>query len=499
MNRLSYDICKLYYETLGIQFKEEYNSEEKRWYGNNAQYAVVCGDDRFPLIVGGERSGKSFVSAAILLPHVELLPILKPNRNKRERDLNPDFVIFGPSYAEPRIEFQYLENWLLELGDIKYSSKPRDGAWTLVTKSNVVVSTWSTDNPASIRAVDLEGAIAAECGNMEEDAIQRIQGRIGAKRGFCIYSGTMENAKRWYVKWALEGERLNRFRIKTYSIPTWANRHEFPGGEQDDEIKRWKDFYPEDIFMTRVAAKPVPPRDRVIREITPAHLRKVSLPRNDDGTLACDIELAIDPGYLPSAYAVLWLAKWKTDTGMFFYFFDEFYEQEVQNEDMIERIKRHRFYKYLQVDGLTIDISAKRHADGNEPCIEKYKKLTKIKSPYVHYWHERALIDRIRTTAKANNIAIHPNCRGLIAELGLGEEIIPTMHPWRFPTAKDGIITNEKPTDEWNHSCKAMGYVLLRHLHLVERMGERSPNRNRIRDGLPKGVKRHSVFASRRT
>lgn len=499
MNRLPFSVTKLYYEALGLEFKDY----------NPAQYEAIKSDDRFPLIIGGERGGKSFATAAIMLPHIELLPELRKERfyNKegklsydgQRKSLIPDFVLFGPTYAEPRVEFSYIEEWLRQLDNISYTSKPQEGPWRLVTKSGVVLSTWSTETPGSIRGIDLEGAAACEAGNMEWDAIERIQGRIGAKKGFCIYSGTMENARRWYVKWALEGERINRFQIRTYSIPSWDNLHQFPGGRSDPEILRWEKFYTDDVFQTRVAAKPMPPRDRVIRELVESHIKKLSIPRDPDGKYDAEFHIAIDPGYLPSAYAVLFVASWDTGDGKMWYIFDEIYEQELQNESIIDLIKRHKFYKYINPRNLTIDISAKRHSDGNEPAIEKFKKLTKFKSPYVHYWHENSLIERIRTTAKSNLIAIHPNCAGLIAELGLGEEVFPEMHPWKFHTDKGGGIINEKPVDRWNHSCKALGYLLLRHLGPVERLGPTPKSWNRIKESikLPKGKRRHSIFNRR--
>ena len=498
MDRLPWSVTKLYYDALDIEF-EKYNE---------AQFNVVKSQDRFPLIIGGERGGKSFSTAAIMLPHIDMLPEIRKERfydengnlrYKGERKaLNPDFVLFGPSYAEPRIEFSYLEDWLRQLDNISFTSKPQEGPWRLVTKTGVVVATWSTDDPAGIRAIDLEGAAACECGNMEWEAVERIQGRIGAKKGFCIYSGTMENAKRWYVKMALEGERQNRYGVKTYSLPSWENKSQFPGGYDDPEIQRWATFYggvESETFMVRVAAKAVPPRDRVIREIKEKHIRKVEIPRKDDGTYDAHFELCIDPGYLPSAYAVLFVASWDTPDGKFWYIFDEIYKQETQNEQIIELIKKHRFYRYMQADDLTIDVSAKRHADGNEPAIEKFKKLTKFRSPYTKYWHEASLIERIRTTANQGLLAIHPNCQGLIAELGLGEEVFPEMHPWRYPTDKGGIILNEKPVDKWNHSCKALGYLLLRRLGPVERASKSKPF-NRINERLSNERPRFSIFSN---
>ena len=167
MDRLPWSVTKLYYNALDIEF-EKYNE---------AQYNVVKSQDRFPLIIGGERGGKSFSTAAIMLPHIDMLPEIRKERfydengnlrYKGERKaLNPDFVLFGPSYAEPRIEFSYLEDWLRQLDNISFTSKPQEGPWRLVTKTGVVVATWSTDDPAGIRAIDLEGAAACECGNME--------------------------------------------------------------------------------------------------------------------------------------------------------------------------------------------------------------------------------------------------------------------------------------------------------------------------------------------
>lgn len=274
------------------------------------------------------------------------------------------------------------------------------------------------------------------------------------------------------------------------------NLHEFPGGREDSEIKRWETLYPDDIFLTRVAAEPIPPRDRVIHEATADHVRKVNLPRNKDGTFDCKIELAIDPGYLPSAYAVLWIASWDTEKGKFFYVFDELYEQKMETTQIIDAIKMHRFYRHVGISDLTIDTSAKRHADGNEPAIDIYKRLTKFKDPYTHYWHEAALIERLRTTFKQGLIAIHPNCEGLIAELGLGEEVFHDMHPWQFPTNRSGIIINDKPKDEWNHSAKALGYLLLRRLGPVERMGGGPKSYNRIRDkDRNKNKPRRTIFS----
>lgn len=472
MERLPYEVCAPIYESLNIDFSE-----------NEAQNQVVMGDERFPVVIGGERGGKSWATAAIFLCHILVLPYLNPDKFKTRSPKwhSPDFVIFGPNYREPKVEFEYIEDWLRQLGELKGEpSKPMNAQWRMTTKDNVVITTWSTENPRSIRAINLEGALVVEAGAMEYDAIERIQGRVSSTKGFILYNGTMENANPWYVKWALEGKRENRYKIKTFSLPSWTNKKVYPGGRYDEEILRMEEFYTYETFMTRVAAEPQPPRDRVLREFTEDHIKELKIPTGQYGVPECKIEIWIDPGYLPSAYSCLWVAIWEDELGKFFYIFDELYEQELENPDIIEKLMQNKYWKYVERDGIVIDVSAKRHADGNEPAIEVYRRLAG-KNLRSKYWHENALMERIRVSAKQNRIIIDPKCLGLIAECGLGDyPKFPEMHPWKYPSDKDGNITNDKPLDKWNHACKALGYGLLDHLGIVERLGPRLKSWNRF-------------------
>ena len=198
MRRLPYAECKPVYDGLKITFTPE-------------QHKCISTPDRFPLIIGGERGGKTFGTAGIMLPHIVLLPLektdefLNPDGSakvdfKEERPRDPHFMLFGPTYAEPRREFDLLEGWLRELDllHLPLLSKPKEGQWSMVTKYGVVIQTWSCDDPNSIRSFDIEGGAACEAGNTLYRAIERMQGRISNKRSFLIYSGTLEDAQRWY-------------------------------------------------------------------------------------------------------------------------------------------------------------------------------------------------------------------------------------------------------------------------------------------------------------
>lgn len=413
------------------------------------------------------------MTAAILLPHILVLPFIRQERffengrvkfdQNKDRPRNPDFLLFGPTYTEPRQEFQYLENWLFQLGKLadpkKHVSKPQDGPWRMVTTDGVVIATWSMENPDSIRSVDLEAAGVCEAGKCPYSGIERVQGRVSAKRGFIVYSGTMEDAQQWFVDWLLEGTRVNEKGFVSYSIPTWTNRVEFPGGREDPEILRLEAFYPEDIFLMRVAAVPRPARFRVLKEFTADLVKDVEVPT--DATW----EVWTDPGYA-TAYALLWVAHWRKEDGTRqFHIADELYERNKTTYDMVDLCYENPLFKQVQ-QGI-IDIAGKGHRDASESALEIWKKKTRINWNY-RYWNEDRLIERIRTCAKGGQFTVSPKCKGLLMEAGLGEPVYEDMGPWKYMVSRDLRVVSEKPKDENNHSAKALGYGLLFHLGQVE-------------------------------
>ena len=477
MDRLSYSVKKPIFDALGVVFTPQ-------------QQAVVEDDGRFAVVVGGERGGKTWVTAYEMVPHIVYLPQVRPERflnadgtpkfdEGRDKPRNPNFVLFGPTYKEPKQEFQVIEDALRKLGliagGINKPSKPQEGPWMLVTTYGVVVTTWSMEDSTSIRGLDLEGAAVCEAGNCAYEAVERVFGRVSAKRGFIIYSGTMEESYQWYQDWAMMGKRANDMGLRSFSLPMYSNIHEYPGGRTDPEILFLENKYPDDVFAMRVLAEARPPRSRVLKEFTPEHIKTVNVP------LDADLEVWIDPGY-SSAYAVLFVAIWDAFSkkprkapgdwkpekiGKRFHVFDEFYEQGLTTDDIIDLVKAHKAWKRIRRG--VMDIAGKGHRDAGDSALEKWQKRTELVwNMRIH--RELALIERIRTSAKAGRVTIDPNCTGLIAELGLGAPVFEGMHPWRYLTDHSGRVTGERPVDKWNHSCKALGYGLMHHLGPVERV-----------------------------
>ena len=138
-------------------------------------------------------------------------------------------AIFAPRYKEAQAEFEMLEEDLRELGKLcePQLSKPENAPWRLITTDGVVVRTWSLENPESVRSVNLELAMVVEAGGCPCAGIERIRGRVAARRGPIIYNGTIEHAQTWWRDWQAIGQRPNTKHIKTFIIPSWANRIEF--------------------------------------------------------------------------------------------------------------------------------------------------------------------------------------------------------------------------------------------------------------------------------
>lgn len=460
----------------------------------DAQLEVVSSNARFPVIAGGERAGKSVVTAAIMLPNVLALPYVRPERffsadgrrkfnQEVDRPRTPDFLLFGPTYQEPRVEFTYLEEWLSNLNKLAkktlHTSKPQDGPWRMVTSDGVVISTFSTEDPAGIRAVDLEGAAICEAGKCSYETWERVNGRVSSKRGFIILSGTIEDSQRWYVDYMLMGKRPNPLGLVSYSIPTWTNWHMFPGGEQDAEIQRLKNLYPEEIFLARICAEPSPPRHRVLREFVPEIVLEPDIPKDAEWWLCGD------PGYA-TAYAMMFVAIWQDKDGTkHFHFADEFYERGRTTHDMIDLLKAHPLWTKVQHG--VLDVASKGHRDASESALEIFKKKTSGVQWHMKWWPEDRLIERLRSSAKIGQVSISPKCPGFLMEAGIGEPVFPDMGPWIHMVDRSGRITGEKPVDKNNHSAKAAGYLLLHHLGQVERVAKSvSWNRLNGRTHYPK-------------
>jgi len=413
------------------------------------------------LIAGGEDGGKSYWLAHEFGPNV-----LSPPPPGRVRL----FTLAGPTYAEPRIEFDYLERLLDEIGVLEKAETPKEGQWRLhLAGTGNIVETRSLEDVGNIRAYKPDGIGICEAGKCQKMAIDRLVGRASAYDAFMVLSGTFEQSEQWYHDWYRLGQVPdNGIRLESFSLPTWENTANYPGGRNDPKIKEMEDFlYAPDYFLERCAAVPVPPSGLILKGLDPT--------RHIDPKLTYDpnrgpVFLWVDPGY-GGAYAV----EVFQFEGQRVFGIDEVYEPGLTTEEMIGLCKKRPWWSVVARKGV-IDFAGKQH-QASESVIEQWWRLERIKlEPPCPKGMDRPrpvkvyeAIERIQTSLHRDQIVLSPRMRGALKEANIGEGPVPGMTPWKFKTGLEGTVIDRNSTMGFNHAWMAIAYGLLDHFGFVER------------------------------
>lgn len=149
---------------------------------NEHQSAILCSPERIKLITGGERSGKSYITAAELYVWLWQLG-------------DGDVVwIVGPSYELARPEFEYLQQYIEQAGLIHptaHVSTPRIGSWAMYTRPGALVVTKSSSDPQTLAGVPPAAVAMVECAQSSYETLLRLMGRVSQKRGPLLMSGCL--------------------------------------------------------------------------------------------------------------------------------------------------------------------------------------------------------------------------------------------------------------------------------------------------------------------
>lgn len=410
---------------------------------NEAQKPIVEDDKRIILICGGERSGKSFTTAALFL----LRCLVQ----------NGIFWIVGPDYEHSRKEFEYIEHALTKLGFIKKVSKPMEGKWRMWTIWDALIETRSSNKERTIASEALDGALMVEAGQQTEEAWMKIRGRLIDRRGWLIISGTLEDGFPWYI------DLLNRWKgdnvegARSYSLPTWTNLVNFPGGYDDPELVALRASMSLARFNEKYGAIPSKPSGLVFPQFDyETHVRDLQM--SLDGNLKPEpVELAIDPA--THTYAVLFVQK----LGKYVHVLDEVYTHGLIAQEVIPMVKAHPLYSY--VTGGVIDEAGKqRHGTHSQKEIWHEETGIVLRS---NRWAEPDVRDAIALRLQKDVLWEEPllffnscltnsrgpdgRAEGILAEFGLWQ--------WR----ETGYMKSEarRPIDINNDALKALGYYLL--------------------------------------
>jgi hypothetical protein len=416
---------------------------------NEHQSAILCSPERIKLITGGERSGKSYITAAegyIWLWQMGADDVL---------------WIVGPDYEQSRPEFAYLQQMMESSGLIHptaHVATPRIGSWSMYTRPGTLIVTKSSADPQTLAGVPPAGVLMVECAQSSYESFLRLMGRVSQKRGPLLMSGTFETSLGWLAPLWRRWQADNEDQARSFSLPTWTNLAIYPGGRTDPEIKRLEALYPPDFFMERLGGEPSPPSRLVFREFAAEKDGKPwHVSRSAEFDPKKKVILGVDPGY-SHYYAIL--AAHVDTAAQKVVIFDEICEQGKLADDLIKMAKLRPWWPNVSV--IIMDKAGRQHL-GSISQAEEWAGKTGKRIVMNNVPIQDGIL-RYRTFLKEDpltgqpRMVFHPRCKRAIQEHSL------------YMNSKDseGRPVSELPVDKDNDAVKALTYLLVGCFGLVQ-------------------------------
>ena len=428
---------------------------------HEGQEAAHRSTARTVLVAGAERGGKSrFASAEATCE------LIFPNRR---------VAVCGQDYDETRPEMEYVLEDLHGLDAIpKYGeSTPKTGKWEVDTKTGSYIETVSLRDGAGEltgRGKPYDLVLLVEAGRIRDlmGAFLAGRGRVAETRGRVVMAGTLWDDWGAYADLyrALEGE--NVYQGERFEFPAWMNTVVYPGGKEDDEIKRLRQILPEAEFARRVAAKLIPSPARIYPEFSPAHVQRIEW--DPEGV----VDVSIDPGYFPSKYAVLAIQPTVDEQGReCIHVIDEIWVNHYTHHDVIGEAKERPWWG--QVRRVYGGHETKQHPSA-ESTAEVWRKLAGKPFTIVPKERQWSKINRVKTFLRdpgddSIRLLIDAKCTGLAEE----------FRSWKRKTDSHGEVRSDMPEDSGEDALDALGnYVLDRFGPVEKQYKSGRPGRVRI-------------------
>lgn len=421
------------------------------------------------MVSGGWRGGKSMLLAAEAFPHC-IIPA--PTEYL--------IALIGPTYVEPRAEFDYIISFLSAVlprttfDPDRHTSRPKDGRWEMkipvqqVVKADgtrgqvhyATVRTYTAAEAESIRSFNAEAMVVCEAGGISRESFFNIYGRVASTGGFVIGSGTLEASQKWYHDIIKEGQAPSPpTGIQSFIIPSWENTAVFPGGRSDPKILRLEQVFGanSDLFRVRIGAEPIRMTGIAVQEARPEHVQAEETEFDD----RYPVSLAIDPGYA-GGYAVLAIQFYEGKIRVI----DEIYQRLLATPDIIAIAKERVWWNHvIPGDAGVIDRAAKQHtAAYGDSVLEVWQDLAGL---YLGLTEATIPVedglDQLRIHLSADRIRLNPRCRGLCAEWDLGgfPDGFDLYEPWHYRANEDGQLVGDKALAGADHASTALIYWLV--------------------------------------
>jgi len=429
-------------ETLGIAWLSEVQS--------TSLYDL----HRLKMVAGGERAGKSFITALF---------------GTTRTPFGSLFWIVGPDYEQCRREFDYWVDFLGTLGAIRTMrdlSVPKIGKASAVTKTGQLIETKTSDEVMKLAGKAPNGIAMVEAAQQSYEAFLKCVGRLAETRGWLFLSGTFEGSEGWYADKFSEWESPdNPEGGVSFSMPTWSNTLVFPGGREDPEILRMERIYSRvpGWFEERLGATPVPPSNLVFRDF------RSSVHVGDGAKFRTNLPvyLAIDPSDGSNPYAVLacqFIPHVREaphpDPIDYCHVIDELYVTGKITEQIVSMAKEKPWWE--NVKGGAIDVEApdekKRWKKYGNVTLhaEKVQVLSGIRrlKTFLHYKRD----PKTGEFTELPHLVIHPRVKSLPFE------VRKYKRPETAITKGDQeakTLRKEPPQGQPDHALKALWYLLI--------------------------------------
>lgn len=462
---------KLWLEAHGFVVNQ-YNAEIINYVAEN--------HPRFICIYGGERSGKSFNTVAVLFD--KLRPPAQPYEKQRV------YWIIGPDYLQARAEFSYLYNLYSNLGLVTRYSMPESSTtrWYMELATNERWETRSSGDVSKLASFSIHGAFIVEANQHHHTVWPKVRGRLAENRGWCVISGTYENVSEWFVDLWNKWKAPNRDGGISFSLPTWANTVAFPGGYDDPEIQSLKAGFPESWFNERYAGIPAKPSNLVIPEFD--YGDHVGLFQPVDGV---PVELFIDPG--KKVYAVGFIQK----LGERAVILDCVYKRGWIAQRVIPEVMRHPLFpRVMENTGWhgAIDIAGFAEP-GTISQAELWHTIAGV-NLYAAKYPEIESINVVREHLASDLLRF--NNMGNESLNGQALEPLAEFRLWKWPDDGGMRSDNASPIDQNDHFIKALAYWLLYRYGNTKRQQRKQGYRQRAGKGWTSDRSRTSQGTDRR-
>lgn len=407
---------------------------------------VMYSPDPIVLAVAGEGSGKS-LHAGMWLSAGQLFD---------SQFGNFLYWVVGADFEDARKDFDYYVTVQEQLDNIDTLSRPaaRDQQCYLRTKTGHETYTISSYDVTKVARDEPMRIVGAEVSRWEQETFERCEGRLirnyPRARGF--FSGSPETSLGWLPDVSKFAVGPNERGIRSFTIPSWCNLAKYPGGRNDPAILRVEAGRSPQKFAERFGAAFVPPKGMVCHNFR-TNLHVDTQLKYDP---ALPVYIGIDPGGI--VYAVLFVQF--TPEGEI-HILDQIYVHRWPHAAVINEY--HANDLSAVVAGGAIDVASKQPQNAMPVCYEEWYKDTGL-----DLWAEKHAVDdsveRLYWALSTNpntgrpRLRIHPQCTGLIAEMGGGPSPVPDGGPWMRYESVHGIGAPKREND---HACKALAYLLL--------------------------------------